>query len=386
MTRPPPVLRAVARWLVPARLLVDLAWRPLWPGGPGGSQVVGGALAVAVVLLAATQLRATSPRERATLGAVALALGVGALRAGSPEAAVVNGLHLAAPFAVWLVCRAAAEPELEATWRRAAWAPLGLSAAVTWLGAAPPVVSDGWPRFVGAWGNVHGAAVVAAVAAASAAGAALRGRRLEDVALALAAGVALAATVVRGPVVFAAGAVALGAGWSRRARAAGAAAAGAAVLAALLARGPELWALATLSTPDGGWGALGSHRVRIWTDATTTFLAGPWSDVVLGRGLGGQWGLHRHLDPHGDWLSLWFQLGLLGPVGWLAAGVGAARAAGAGPARGLVLAVMVLGLVGNDVLYRPSLLWWVAGAAGLAAGRRALAQPLWIAESATASQ
>jgi hypothetical protein len=108
--------------------------------------------------------------------------------------------------------------------------------------------------------------------------------------------------------------------------------------------------------------------------------------VVLGRGLGGQWGLHRHLDPHGDWLSLWFQLGLLGPVGWLAAGVGAARAAGAGPARGLVLAVMVLGLVGNDVLYRPSLLWWVAGAAGLAAGRRALAQPLWIAESATASQ
>ncbi|MEQ1572067.1 MAG: hypothetical protein ABMA64_40945, partial [Myxococcota bacterium] len=55
----------------------------------------------------------------------------------------------------------------------------------------------------------------------------------------------------------------------------------------------------------------------IWTESIAAYLAGPPADVWLGRGLGGQFGLHRHLDPHSDWLSLLAQLGPLGLSAWL---------------------------------------------------------------------
>lgn len=356
----------VLLWLVPLRLAADLAWAVRLPGGWSGSQLAGGALALVALVAAAPTLGRIPGRPVAAAAGILLA--VGAARASSWPAAAANALHLAAPFGVWALGFTAGRPAIEDTWRRAAWAPLLASAA-----AAPfvgPVVLDGWPRIVGAYGNLHGAATASAVVAASAWLAAPRAPRGPTVALALLATALLAGTLVRGPVVFLLAALVLGgtSRWHRAAAAALALASGGLVAS----RGSDLGAIVTGTPPPGGWGALGSHRLRIWGEATATFLSGPPLDVVVGRGLGGQLGLHRHLDPHQELLSLWFQLGVAGPLTWIAAGLLAARAAGPGPARGLVLATGLLSLLGNDVLYRPSLLWWVAGAAGLAAGARAV--------------
>ncbi|MCA9492958.1 MAG: hypothetical protein KC621_23670, partial [Myxococcales bacterium] len=124
--------------------------------------------------------------------------------------------------------------------------------------------------------------------------------------------------------------------------------------------------------PEGGWAALGSFRGAIWVDATTRWWAeGPVS-VLLGRGLGGQYGLHRHLDPHSELLSLLFQVGLVGAgvyVGALAATMRRlwrSDHADAPLALGLLTAAGLVGLVGNDVLLRPTVVWWIASVVALA--------------------
>lgn len=371
----PPDLRAARRLaavLVPARLWADGAWGLALPGGLSVAQVVGAAGVVAAAVVAAPGARRWPAPARWILGGIAASLAVGALRAASPAAALSNGLHLAGPFALWALGFAAADPALVAGWRRAAWLPVGVSLAAWAAGQRADLVLNGWPRLVGWYGNVHAhAAAMAVIAASSLLAAALRtGRRPADLALGAASLACLAATLVRGGVVFVVVALLAGAPRSRAARALAALVVFAS-LALVASRWSDLWSLATGTAPAGGWGALGSHRARIWAESLAAFLRGPPLDVLLGRGLGGQYGLHRHLDPHQEWLSLLYQLGPAGPALWLAAAVAAARAArgpGGPEARGLLAAAVVVGCLGNDVLYRASLIWWVAGAAGLAAG------------------
>jgi hypothetical protein len=356
--------------LLPLRIVGDAAWRVALPGGLSSGQVLGGALVVGAAVAGATGLRSASRGTWVLYLAVVAALGVGAVRAASPADAVTNGLHLLGPFAVWAAGRAAGDPALAVWWRRAAWVPIVASAAALAAGQWGEVVLNGWPRLLGFYGNVHTHAASMAVFAAAAALAWAGERRREDLAVGVFAALFLATTLVRGPVVFLVVAAVVGAGSSRAVR--GAVALAAALLVALAAnRWSDVVAVATWTPPAGGWGALGSHRLHIWSDSVAAFLRGPLDDLLLGRGLGGQLGLHRHLDPHHEALSLWFQLGPLGPVLWGAAAVGAARAA-RGPwapaARGLLAGTVALAFLGNDVLYRPTLIWWVAGFAGLCAG------------------
>jgi hypothetical protein len=152
--------------------------------------------------------------------------------------------------------------------------------------------------------------------------------------------------------------------------------AGAVGLYAVRERWGDLWALLTLTPPEEGWGALGSWRIRIWTDSLTRFLAGPPSEILLGRGLGGHFGLHRHLEPHSDWLSLLYQLGPGGLLLWLGAN-GAllwallrSRHPLAPLAFGLLGSALLTALVTNDLLFRPTPLWWTYGVAGLALSAR----------------
>jgi hypothetical protein len=365
-----------ARWLalglVPARLCLDAAWAvELRPGLTLG-QALGSALALAALAVAAADVRALPPPARWVLGVVGGAVIVGAARAPSLSVAVSNALHLLAPFAVWAVARAAAEPAVVSVWRRVAWLPVGVSLAAWAAGQRGEVVLQGWPRLVGWYANVHSHAAAMAVIGASAGLAALASGRRRELPLAVASLACLALTFVRGGVLFVVVALLAGAPRSRWVRV-GAAALVVGSLAVVADRWADLWSLATLEPPAAGWGALGSHRGRIWAESVAAFLSEPVGVQLLGRGLGGQYGLHRHLDPHNELLSLWFQLGPLGPVAWCAALVAAWRAArgeGAGEARGLLAGAAVLALVGNDVLYRPTLAWWVAGAAGLAAGVR----------------
>jgi hypothetical protein len=145
-----------------------------------------------------------------------------------------------------------------------------------------------------------------------------------------------------------------------------------AAVGALRSRFADVLAVLTWTPPEGGWEALGSFRVAIWTDAVTGWVAQGPIVVILGRGLGGQMGLHRHLDPHSELLSLLFQVGVagtlvyLGLLGWLARALLRSEHRHAPLALGLLVGAAVVGLVGNDVLLRPTVVWWISGAAALA--------------------
>lgn len=337
-------------------------------------------LAQALTALAALGFGALAVREVPTHPLRGPALGFGALvlllgpREGTLAEAVAMG-HLLVPVAVLL-----AAPRLDGRWP---WVVLGLGVLpVAWsvgaLAAGQPDdhVLHGLPRLHGGYRNLHGHAVGMALYAVLGGALALRpgDRRGRGAAAALGA-LALAmmaASWVRTTMIF----VALAWGTllvlGRRWRVLG----GLGLLgllallasATLRARFGDLVSLLTLTAPSEGWGALGSWRGRIWVESTQAWLAGPPHTLWLGRGAGHQVGLHRHLDPHLEYLSLLFQLGPAGLLAWLMLALTAlVRCVREGTAEGrlaaaLLVAVLATNAISNDFLTRATLAWatWAA--------------------------
>ncbi|MCB9689617.1 MAG: hypothetical protein H6738_11295 [Alphaproteobacteria bacterium] len=368
--------RIVLVGAVPARVLLDLCWRVQLPGGWSAGQVGGAVLVLLAAVLAAARPRSwPSVPGAAAWAAWVVVVAIGAVRAPGLEVGANHALQLLTP-AVVLAAWTAWHPaiELPTAWTRTAWVPVVASLAALALGQPAEHVLHGWPRLLGAYGNLHGHAAAMALFATTGAALALRGvLRAEHAALALAAGTCLLLTWVRAELLFvplALGVVLVGrrrAGWALL---------GAMLLPAavglLWGRMGDVVAVLTLTPPEGGWAALGSFRGAIWADATARWWAeGPVS-VLLGRGLGGQLGLHRHLDPHSELLSLLFQVGVVGVTVYAVAFAGVLHRLWrsthplAPLALGLVVAAGAVGLVGNDVLLRPTVVWWIASVAALA--------------------
>ncbi len=134
----------------------------------------------------------------------------------------------------------------------------------------------------------------------------------------------------------------------------------------------EVGNLLTLTRPDGGWGSIGSSRIHIWVDSFTSFASGGWTSFAFGNGLGGHLVLHKDLDPHSEYLTLLYQLGIAGPLTYLWLFAAAAHLAwkrGSALGRYVVaLAVMTAAtcLISNDFLGRVTFAWWFWAAVGLA--------------------
>jgi hypothetical protein len=354
--------------VLPARVALDLLW---WcEVGPLSLPQLGSAL-IGLGLLGVVLSRWRGLGGWGVLlGAWLLVLLLGALRADSALEALRYGLQLAIP-ALW-VAALASDDELDwpAAWTWAPLLPVACSIGLLLAGQPYEHVLHGWPRLLGAYGNLHTHAASMAVFSATLAPLAVLRRSWGTGLLAAGASVCLLATWVRGSLAWAVLALVL----AQRGRGRGLLLLGLAAvgLVALRERWTDLWALLTLTPPEGGWGALGSWRIRIWTESLTGFLAGPPAEIWLGRGLGGHFGLHRHLEPHSDWLSLLYQLGPGGLLLWLGANVALLRALlrsrhpVAPIAFGLLGSAILTALVTNDLLFRPTPLWWTYGVAGLA--------------------
>jgi hypothetical protein len=367
----------VTVWAVPARLLLDLTW---WASiGPLSVPQLG-SVAIAGGLAWVVARGWASARTHPLAIPLALFTGtlvLGALRA-TPWDAARYGLHLFTPVLWLLALHARPVGEVPKAWWWAAAIPVALSLGALLAGQPADHVLHDWPRLIGAYGNLHThAAVMAAVAATALPWAALTRERLPAL-VGAGALACLALTWVRGGWLWVGLAIVLVLLARRRV---GGAAVAIGVAGALVAgvgvvreRWSDLVAIATGTPPPGGWGALGSWRVRIWTEAWTAWGSGSWADVLLGRGLGGQYGLYRYLDPHSDWLSLLFQLGPLGVVAWGAVVVGALRILWrssaedprAAVAFGVLGASIAVAAVGNDFATRPTAVLWTFGWVGLA--------------------
>jgi hypothetical protein len=370
-----PALLAV----VPARIALDLVASVCPPLPQLGTAAIAALLAVAV---AARWREALIHPWRAPIAALAVAVAIGALRAPTPYDAARYGLHLALP-SLWILALGAwpivggairAAP-LPAPWTAAA--ALAALASLALLASGQPAdhVLHGWPRLHGPYANLHSHAAAMATFAATALPLAARSR--SAALLGVAATVCVGATWVRGAWLWVTIAVAVALAVRRRWALLGAlaAATAAAALGPLSPRLADLGALLTATPPAGGWGALGSWRVRIWGDVVTGWVSGGPVDVLLGRGLGDHYGLHRHLEPHSDALSIAVQLGLVGLVAWLALHaivlLALARRARADDRALAALAglsgALCVALVSNDYAFRPTATLWLMGLAALAA-------------------
>jgi hypothetical protein len=120
--------------------------------------------------------------------------------------------------------------------------------------------------------------------------------------------------------------------------------------------------------PAGGWRMIGSSRVHIWTDSFAQFASGGWSSFLFGNGLGGHMNLHKDLDPHCEYLTLLYQLGLAAPLTYLWIFAAAARTAYRDPdplgrwVTAAVLMTAATSLISNDYLGRTTFAWglWAA--------------------------
>jgi len=249
-------------------------------------------------------------------------------------------------------------------------------------GSAGVVVLHGWPRLVGAHGNLHtlaaGLAVLTPLAATLAATATSRRERRLGWAIAILAGTALGLTFVRTAWIWASvtGVVSLVA--LRRLRAAGGFVGLGTMLALASGRFSTLLRAAAGEAPEGGWGKLGSSRIEIWQHAVQDFVAADLVTWGFGAGLGGHLGVYRHFDPHSEVLALVWQLGLpgLGLVValWGAIGLELARRAYRQPtpwaalALGLWAGAMVTAPLSNDLVTRTTASWmtWACWAVALA--------------------
>lgn len=298
---------------------------------------------------------------------------IGALRASDPLDAGRYGLHLLGPV-VWLRAVAASGlTEVPRAWFAAALVPIGASLVALAAGQPADHVLHGWPRLIGAYQNLHAHASAMAVFAAAAW---VSGRPDPLVrTTGVGATLALGFTYVRTGWLWVAGAVSLA--YALRGRWWGVAAVIAALGALSLAapeRFADLGAVATGTPPAEGWGALGSWRGRIWGEALAAWWSGPAADVWLGRGLGGQYGLHRHLDVHSDWLALLVQLGPAGLLAWMGltarqlASLDRADRVGA-EAFALLFTGAALAAISNDWLLRATPILWTYGWVGIALNR-----------------
>lgn len=372
MARPP------TGWIlalaVPLRLALDLSW---WVQTPVGSlgRLGSGILSLILVAIVASRWRRAAAHPLApVLWLLIGVIGVGVLRAGQPRLAVAYGLHLLIPVA-WLLALWVAPPPRGtlALWVASAGLPVGISVLALLVGQPAAHVLHGWPRLLGGYGNVHTHAGVMALVSVTAWGLARRHRWAGIVALG--ATICLGATFVRTAWLWAACAALGAACAARRWRWAALASGLGAVAAVASGRLGDVLSVLTLTPPPGGWGAIGSSRGRIWADSLARFLdEGAWV-LIWGRGLGGHLGLHRHLDPHSDLLSLWFQLGLVGVgiyglwLGWAATLLWRRARDGAGPAAlafGLLVGSALTAPLSNDWLTRASAVLWVWGVVGLA--------------------
>lgn len=372
MSRPP--LGWILAAAVPLRLLLDLLWwveTPLGSPGRAGSGVLFG-IFVAIALIRWRRV-VQHPLTPALLG-VSAAIGIGAARAARPADALLYGLHLGTPVA-WLAALWAAPPPRGTltAWVASAAVPVGIGVVALLAGQPSAHVLHGWPRLLGGYGNVHTHAGVMALVSVTAWG--LGRRHPWARAVALGAGICLGATFVRTAWLWAAVSIFAILVATRRWRWVG----GAVVLGlgAALASGRlgDVFSVLTLTPPPGGWGATGSFRGRIWADSVARFLESSPGAVIWGRGLGGHLGLHRHMDPHSELLSLWFQLGLVGVIAHGAWAVAASVLLWRRARAGSVHAVLALGLLvgsvltaplSNDWLTRASAVLWVWGVVGLA--------------------
>lgn len=363
--------------VVPVRIALDLLWA-VDTAGVSLAEAAGAVLALVPAALAALRWRAAASHPlRWPMAAFAACVVLGAARAGSAADAARYGLHLLMPVG-WLLALHAwwGDRGVPRVWGVAAAVPVGLSLVALATGQPAEHVLHGWPRLLGPYGNLHTAAATMAVVTASAGILAVARRDVRDAALALTAGFCALLTWVRGAFLWIAVAWGLALLQARRVgAAAGLALVG---LAALVAsgRGADLASVLTLTPPPGGWDALGSWRIRIWSGSLRAFLGGPADEIWLGRGLGGQYGLHRHLDPHSDVLSLLYQLGPIGLLAWLAWVGGALvllarrRDPVAAAAFGVLGGALAVSLVGNDFLLRASAATWTWGLVGIALSSR----------------
>jgi O-antigen ligase len=353
---------------VALRLWLDLTWLPV-----AVAQGITALLGMAFVAVGWRRL-AHHPL-RAPLVAFGAWTLLGLLRGGDPEA-LRYGAHLLVPLA-WLLASERADPRWPRWLLIAGLVPV--AASLVWLGLDQPSqhVLHGVPRLHGAFRNLHGHAVGMALLASVGLWEVTRedGNQPLGVFVAGLAANCLLLAYVRTLWIFV-GLVALvllllGRRWVVL----GVAGSFVLLLVALSTRVQERFAdivaVLTLQAPDDGWAAIGSWRGRIWAESVQAYAEGPWWHWVVGRGLGEHVGLHKHLDPHNEYLSLVFQLGGVGLALWwwlMGAAAWACWKAGERGRLGLALLVAVVATcaVSNEWLTRATMQWVTFGAVGWA--------------------
>jgi len=339
---PQRVLALLAMTALGLRVLLDLAWiaQIRLPSLDLG-KAAGGLLALALVLgtLAAWPALRRLPL-RWPLAAWIAWLAVGLVRAPAPARGLDFFLRYASPLLLMAVVAASVRTEraqrtLLWTVLGAAAIPIGLDLLGLLTHTAPTEELHGYHRLLGPYQDLHSHALAMAVFTVLGAFLALHGatgrRRALAGALGAAALACLATTWVRTGLVLVA--LALGVLLLLQRRWSALILLGAGIALALLlsarlrARFDDVWNLLTLTAPDGGWTALGTHRGAIWARSLSAFLALPPERILFGDGLGGHLVFWKPRDPHNEYLSLLYQLGPAGPLLWLwLAGAGAREA------------------------------------------------------------
>ncbi|MFT4626675.1 MAG: O-antigen ligase [Myxococcota bacterium] len=313
-------------------------------------------------------------------------VGLGALGAVSlPEAARLGLLYSAPVLVALAVWRTAPTPvEVARAACIGAVLPVLTSLGALAMGQQHALISHGYPRLTGLYANHHTLALTAALTVLFAAFLVPREqgwRRWATATLGVAALLCMAATYVRtAGVLLAVVAVtwlALERRWRTLAAVGGAGVVAIAASPGLRNRLGDLVAVLTLTAPAGGWEAIGSWRGAIWREVLTAFAErgpGAW---LAGTGLGGHLQLwHKPLDPHSEPLTLLVQLGIAGPLCWLACHWAAAHqlVVARRPERSFALALLagalITCLISNTFLARATpgwLLWAFVAAAALPA-------------------
>ena len=388
------VLRSVVVGAVVLRVWLDLLW---WVPTPvpkvGLIELVSGTtcLGFAAVLLRHPDQARRHPLARP--GALlALACCIGVVRAPHLFRGLEGAFRTLSPFllavAVSLSLRG-----------RERWIPraLLLSAVLplswslwSWGSGAPGYELHGIERLMGGYKNLHSHALTMAFFTALGAFWASTGARtaLERAAAGLVSVLALFClykTYVRTGLVFVG---VVGGSYlllERRFRALGVLAVG--VVVAFLAS-PSLRMrffdlIAPFVSEVDDWERLGSSRPRVWRLSIEGFTGLGAASMVLGAGFYGYETFWKGLDPHNEFLSLWFQLGVLGVVAWSWAMAGSVftlqrRVDGAGEAwrrelahfaAACVVGALVTSAISNAFFSRITIAWclWALVGAAMAA-------------------
>ena len=390
------VLRAAVVGAVVLRVWLDLLW---WVPTPvpkvGLIELVSGAASIAFVAVALRQPLRVRQHPLALPGALlAVACCIGVVRAQSLFRGLEGAFRTLSPLLLALAVSLSIQG-------RERWVPRGLllSALVplgwslySWASGAPGQELHGIERLVGGYKNLHNHALVMAFFAALGAFWASTGERskLERAGAAIVGLLALFClhkTYVRTGLVFVGVVGGTYLVLERRFRAL--AVLGAGVLMAFMASASLRMRFFDLVAPFvsevDDWERLGSSRPRVWRLSVEGFTGLGTVAMILGAGFYGYETFWKGLDPHNEFLSLWFQVGVLGVVAWTWAMVGSAatlklRAAGAGEAwrRELahfavasIVGALVTCAISNAFFTRITIAWclWAVVGAALSAVR-----------------